>query len=77
MTNKQRLEIERSELSESINGLLSLESDALTEEQRGELETKTKRAQLAEVEYRAAVVADPGPEITESRGEGTRVQGAD
>ena len=71
MTRKQKLELELSELRQSINDLLAIESDKLTEEQRAELDTKTTRIQLAEVEFRAAVVADPGPEITESRAEGT------
>ena len=46
--------------------MLSLEPDQLTDEQRSELETKTARSQAAEVEFRAAVVADP-PETTETR----------
>ena len=67
MTTKQKLELELSELRQSINHLLAIEPDKLTEEQRGELATKTTRIQNAEVEFRAAVVADPGPEITETR----------
>ena len=65
MTIRQKLELELSELRSAINDLLSIDSDKLTEEQRSELEAKTKRSQLAEVEFRASVVADPGPTITE------------
>ena len=66
MTSRQRLELELSELRSAINNLLSLEPDQLTDEQRSELESKTARSQEAEVEFRAAVVADP-PETTETR----------
>ena len=66
MTSRQRLELELSELRSAINALLSLEPESLTAEQRSELESKTARSQEAEVEFRAAVVADP-PESTETR----------
>ena len=69
MTQKQTLELELSELRQSINDLLSIGSDKLTDEQRTELEAKTKRSQLAEVEFRAAVIADPGPQVTEGAGD--------
>lgn len=67
MTSRQRLELELSSLRSSINDLLSVEPEALTEEQRGELDTQTTRIQAAEVEYRGAVAAEPGPETTETR----------
>ena len=68
MTARQRLELELSSLRSDINdNLLSLEPDQLTDEQRSELEAKTTRIQAAEVEYRAALVAEPGPEVTETR----------
>ena len=69
MTKRQTLELELSELRQALNDLLAIESAKLTDEQRGELDAKTKRAQLAEVEYRAAIVADPGPTITEGAGD--------
>ena len=56
MTKSQKLQIEQSEKRQKINELLAL--DELTDEQRGELETLTKRMQHIEVEYRAAIVAE-------------------
>ena len=65
MTSRQRLELELSSLRSDINdNLLSLEPDQLTDEQRSELESKTARIQAAEVEFRAALVAEPDPETT-------------
>ena len=56
MTKSQRLQIEQSEKRQKLNDLLAL--DELTDEQRGELETLTKRMQQLEVELRAAIVAE-------------------
>ena len=74
MTTTQTLQLELSELRQTINDLLAIEPAKLTEEQRAELATKTTRIQDAEVEFRASLVADPGPEITESREAGTAEQ---
>ena len=65
MTKRQRLQIEQSEKRQRLNELLAL--DELTDEQRGELDTLTKRMQQIEVELRAAIVAE-GDEEAEARG---------
>ena len=56
MTKRQKLALEQSEKRQKINELLGL--DELTDEQRGELDTLTKRMQHIEVEMRAAIVAE-------------------
>ncbi len=56
MTHSQRLHVEQSEKREKINALLG--KDELTDEERGELDSLTKRAQQIEVELRAALVAE-------------------
>ena len=75
MLKSQKLALEMSEKRQKLNGLLGL--DTLSDEQRGELETLTKRLQELEVETRAAVVseatvetreANEGPEAAELRG---------
>ena len=58
MTTRQKLELELSELRQSINDLLAVESDKLSDEQRADLEAKTGRIQHAEVEFRAAIVSE-------------------
>lgn len=63
MTPLQRLQLEQSEKRQKINDLLG--KAELTEEERAELETLTKRMQEIEVETRAAIVADGQP--TETR----------
>ena len=65
MTRRQKLQLEQSEKRQKINELLGL--DELTDEQRGELDTLTKRMQHIEVEMRAAIVAE-GDEEAEARG---------
>ena len=65
MTKRQTLEIELASFDSRSMSLLAIESDSLSDEQRSELETKTGRIQKAEVEFRAAVSLDPGPEVTE------------
>ena len=57
MTKRQKLELEQSEKRQRINELLAI--DESTDEQRGELDTLTKRMQALEVELRAAIVAEP------------------
>lgn len=56
MTPSQRLRMEQSEKRQKINELLAL--DELNDDQRGELETLTKRMQNLEVELRAAIVVE-------------------
>ena len=56
MTRRQRLQLEQSEKRQKLNELLAL--DELSDEQRGELESLTKRMQEIEVEIRAAIVAE-------------------
>ena len=65
MTRRQKLQLEQSEKRQKINELLGL--DELTDEQRGELDTLTKRMQHIEVDMRAAIVAE-GDEEAEARG---------
>ena len=65
MTAGQRLALEQSRIRERLNELLG--RDGLAEEERGELDTLTERAQEVEVELRAAIVAEGEPveEVTE------------
>ena len=65
MTKRQKLELEQSEKRQRLNELLAL--DELTDEQRNELDTLTKRAQQIEVELRAAIVAE-GEDEERARG---------
>ena len=65
MTPRQKLQIEQSEKRQKINELLGL--DELSDEQRGELDTFTKRMQQIEVELRAAIAAE-GEAEAEARG---------
>ena len=66
MKKSQTLSLELSEKRQKINDLLGKET--MTDEERAELETLTKRVQEAETEYRAAVVAEAGEEA-EARGQ--------
>ena len=60
MTKSQRLALELSKNRQRINELLA-SGRTVTDEQRSELDTLTTRSQqAAEVEYRAAVVAEDG-----------------
>ena len=56
MTKKQKLQLEQSEKRQKINELLG--KDELSDEQRAELDTLTKRMQEIEPELRAAIVAE-------------------
>ena len=58
MTKSQTLALEMSEKRQKINELLAIESDKLSDEQRTEIGTLTKRLQEIEVETRAAIVAE-------------------
>ena len=60
MTKRQKLTIEQSEKRQRLNELLAL--DELTDEQRAELETLSKRMQQIEVEMRAAITAEAADE---------------
>ena len=63
----QKLQIEQSEKRQKLNELLQL--DERSDEQRGELETLTKRMQEIEVELRAAIVAEGDGEQETTREE--------
>ncbi len=65
MTKKQKLLLEQSEKREKINALL--EKDELTDEERGELDSLTKRMQQIEPELRAAIVVE-GEDEERARG---------
>ena len=65
MTPKQRLQVEQSEKRQKVNDLLA--KDELTDEERAELETLTKRLQEIEPELRAAIVAE-GEDEARARG---------
>ena len=56
MTKLQKLQVEQSEKRQRVNELLALET--LTDEQRAEMDTATKRLQELEVELRAAVLVE-------------------
>ena len=58
MTKRQKLQIEQSEKRQRLNELLAIDGAELTDEQRAEMETLTKRMQQIEVEMRAAIVAE-------------------
>lgn len=60
MTPSQKLRLEQSEIREKINAALG--KDELTDEQRGELDGLTKRAQEVEIEMRAAIVVEDAEE---------------
>ena len=61
MTPKLRLERERFELKNDINRLLGL-GDAITDEQRSEMATATKRLDETAIEYRAALASEGADE---------------
>ena len=63
MRKRDKLTIKLSEHRDAINSFL--DKDELTDDERGELESLTKRAQETEVELRAAITAEPDP--TETR----------
>ena len=65
MTKRQKLQITQSQTRERINELLAL--DELTDEQRSELDSLTKRMSQIEVELRAAIAVE-GEEEAETRG---------
>ena len=61
MTTKQKLLVEQSEKRQALNTLLA--KDELQDSDRKELEGLTKRAQEIEVEMRAAILAEPEPQL--------------
>ena len=61
MTTKQKLLVEQSEKRQALNTLLA--KDELQDSERKELEGLTKRAQEIEVEMRAAILAEPEPQL--------------
>ena len=68
MTARQRLQLEQSEKRQKINELLAVKPEELSEEQRVDMDTLTKRMQQIEPELRAAIVAE-GEEETRAAGE--------
>ena len=64
MTILQTLQVRQSEIRESINALLG--NDSRTDEQQGELEKLTAEGLTIEPEIRAAIVASPDPEETQT-----------
>ena len=64
MTILQKLQLKQSEIRESINSLLG--NDSRSETEQGELEKLTGEAQGLEVELRAAIVASPDPDETQT-----------
>ena len=67
MTVLQKLQIRQSEIRESINSLLGLETR--TEEQDAELVKLTSEGTAIEPEIRAAIVAEPDPNETRVEGD--------
>ena len=67
MTVLQKLQIRKSEISESINTLLG--NDSRTEEQDGELAKLSAAGQSIEPEIRAAIIASPDPQETVLEGD--------
>lgn len=63
MTNRQRLELEQSEKRQKINEFLGKET--LSDTERTELDTLTKRMQTLEPELRAAIIAEPEKPATD------------
>ena len=73
MTILQTLQVRQSEIRESINALLG--NDSRTDEQQGELEKLTAEGLTIEPEIRAAIVASPDPEETQTvETEGTEIR---
>ena len=75
MTPLQRLQVEQSEKRQAINELLAVED--LTDDQRTELDTLTKRLQQIEVETRAAIVAGGEEGVTTATAGGDTSPDAD
>ena len=67
MTPRQRLSIEQSEKRERVNTILALDTEAMTDELRSELDTLTGRLQTIEPELRAAIAAE-GDDEQRARG---------
>ena len=56
MTATQRLQLEQLDLKKKLNELLGVQS--LTDEQRSEMDTLTKRLEQSDTELRAAILAE-------------------
>ena len=67
MTNRQKIEIRRSETIQRLNELAGLEGEALTDELRAEMDTLTKALPGIETELRAAITLEAAEEA-EARG---------
>ena len=75
MTKLQKLQLEQSEKREQLNKLLEIETDKLTDEDRGKMDELAKRMQTIEPELRAALALE-GSEAKEfeTTGEGAEVR---
>ena len=62
MTKSQKIQLRQSEIRQRLNDLLG--NDARSEDEQAELEKLTGEAQTLETEFRAALVAEPDPEVT-------------
>ena len=67
MIPRQRLSIEQSEKRERVNTILALDTEAMTDDLRAELDTLTGRLQTIEPELRAALAAE-GDDEQRARG---------
>ena len=67
MTNRQKIEIRRSETIQRLNELAGLEGEALTDELRSEMDTLTRKLPGIETELRAAITLEAAEEA-EARG---------
>ena len=70
MTTLQKLSLRLSQIRQRLNELAGLESDAVTEELRAEIDTLTAEFQTVETQHRAAIVADSESRQSDG-GEGT------
>ena len=64
MTHIQKIQIEQSETREKINTALESPKAERSDSWQSELDSLTKRMQVLDVEFRAAVAADDGAEIS-------------
>ena len=58
MTPKQRLTLEQLEIKRKLNALLGVDPGDLTDAQRAEMDTHTKRLEESDTELRAAILAE-------------------
>ena len=75
MTSTQRLTLEQLETKKKLNALLGVDPGDLTDEQRAEMDTLTKRLEQSDTELRAAILAQGDDEARALAAHGT--DGAD